>query len=283
MSAFGGRPQHLVNDENSELLNQQIHHELAQTADISLPGSRQAHNSTCLDQLSLLPPELLLQVLSYLLVLRGNIEVERPYDDRWRVTLCPKNSINQCQDNCTDQSERLGGTVTEYVDTAIALVSRTMRDTAIDIFFARNHVVFNYWSDLRDFTSKFPHAVARIQSLHLSHTVDDGWNPPAKKMARTRRLLKRLPHLELSVILMSSSPYESIYEDGFLYELCYFRRPLPESFECSVQWLEEAWYGRKLGLDEGVPKRVQEKLIKIFTGVYGDEIPISTPPPMKVR
>jgi hypothetical protein len=50
-----------------------------------------------------------------------------------------------------------------------------------------------------------------------------------------------------------------------------------------VQWLEEAQYGRKLGLDEGILERVQEKLIKIFTGVYSDKIPISTPPATQKR
>lgn len=62
-------------------------------------------------------------------------------------------------------------------------------------------------------------------------------------------------------------------------DLCHFNRPLPESFECSVKWLE-ALYGREPGLDKGIPERVQEKIIKIFTG---DEIPISTPAPRKVR
>lgn len=284
MSAFGGRPQHIVHDENSELLNQQLHHELAQTTDISLPGSRQAHNPTRLGQLSLLPPELLLQVLSYVIVLRRNIHGWRPYNGPWRLTLRPESSFSQCKGGCIYRSKRLGGTVTEYMDTAaLVLVSQAMRDTTLDIFFARNHFVFMYWSDLRDFASKFRLAAASIQSLHLCHNVSDSWDFSAKELTRTRRRFKSLRHLELNILLQDDSPYESIYEDGFLKELCHLRRPLPESFECSVQWLKEARYGRKFGLDEGIPKRVQEKLIKIFTGIYGDEIPISTPPPRKVR
>jgi hypothetical protein len=102
-------------------------------------------------------------------------------------------------------------------------------------------------------------------------------------MACTRQLLKSLRHLELRLLLSHHSMYESIYEDGFLSELCHFRRPLPESFECSVQWQGEPQFWRELGLDEGTPERVQEKLVKIFTGAYGDEIPLSTPPPEKVR
>src|SRR5271163_3058670 len=148
MSAFGGRPQHIVHDEDTELLNHERSLLLAQTADISLPGSRQAHNPTCLDKLSLLPPELLLQVLSYVLVLRRNFHVWRPYNNGWRFTLCPESSFSQCQGSCIYRSPRLGGTVTEYMDTAIALVSRAMRDTTLDIFFARNHFVFIYMYDL---------------------------------------------------------------------------------------------------------------------------------------
>ena len=288
MFAFGGRPQHLVHDENSELLNQQLHHELAQTADISLPGSRQAHNPTCLGQLSLLPPELLLQVLSYVVVLPGNIHVWPPHKvskHSWCLALCPESSFIQCWGSCRYRSRRLGGTVTEYMDTALLVVSRAMRHTTLDILFARNHFVFIYRFDLRSFASKFPLTAARIQSLRLCHHVADfsSWDSPTEKLACTRRLFKSLRHLELSVLLGSYSPYESIYEDGFLKDLCHFRRPLPDSFECSVRWLEEVLLGRKLGLDEGILERVQEKIIKIFTGVYGDEIPISTPPPRKVR
>jgi hypothetical protein len=106
---------------------------------------------------------------------------------------------------------------------------------------------------------------------------------PAENVACTRRLLKSLRHLDLRVLLSSYSLYESTYEDGFLKKLCHFRKPVPESFECSVQWRGEARYWRKLGLDEGIPERAQEKLIKIFTGVYGDEIPFSTPPPKMFR
>jgi hypothetical protein len=233
--------------------------------------------------LSLLPPELLLQVLSYVLVLRGNIHVWRPYNQGWRLTLCSESSFNQCHGSCIYQSGKLGGTVTEYMDTALVHVSRAMRDTTLDIFFARNHFVFIHWSDLRDFASKLPLAAARIQSLHLCYSVGNCWDPLGKEFARMRRLFKSLRHLELCVLLWEYSPYESTYEDWVLNELCHFRRLLPESFECSVQWLDEVLRGMKLGLDEGIPKRVQEKLIKIFTGVYGDEIPISALPPRKVR
>ena len=160
-----------------------------------------------------------------------------------------------------------------------------MRHTTLDILFARNHFVFVYRYDLGNFASKFPLAAARIQSLRLCHNVDDyfSWDSSTEKMACTRRLFKSLRHLELSVVLNDYSPYESIYEDGFLNELCHFRRPLLESFECTVQWLGEPSSWRTLGLDKGTPERVQEKLIKIFTGVYGDEIPISAPPPRKVQ
>jgi hypothetical protein len=133
-----------------------------------------------------------------------------------------------------------------------------MRYTTLDILFARNHFVLIYRYDLHNFASKFPLAAARIQSLRICHRVDifSSWDSPAEKVACTRRLFKILRHLELSVLLNNYSPYESIYEDRFLKELCHFRRPLPESFECSVQWLEEARYGRKLGLDEGIPELV---------------------------
>src|ERR1700722_8115065 len=296
MSAFGGRPQHNVHDEDSELRNQQLHYELerplllAPTTDISLPGSCQTHNPTCLGQLSL-PPERLLQVLSYVVVLPGDIHVCPPYDDiqyRWRLSLCPESSFKPCWSSCRYPSGRPGGTVADYmdttpryIDTALLLVSRAMRHTTLDILFTRNHFVFSYRYDLPNFASKFPLAAARIQSLRLCYRVDDSssWDPPAENVACTRRLFKSLRHLELNVLLDDSSPYESIHEDGFLKELCHFRRPLPESFKCSVQWVKGARYGGKLGLDEGVPELVREKLIKIFTGVYGDEIPISTPPP----
>jgi len=37
-------------------------------------------------------------------------------------------------------------------------------------------------------------------------------------------------------------------------------------------------------MDEKVPERVRDKLVQIFTGVYGDgDIPFSTPPPKRVR
>jgi hypothetical protein len=100
-------------------------------------------------------------------------------------------------------------------------------------------------------------------------------------VACTRRQLKSLRHLDLRVLLVSYSLYESIYEDGFLKELCHFRRPLPESFKCSVRWHKGSRRWKTPDLDEGLPERVQEKLTKIFTGVYGDEIPFSTPPPKK--
>jgi hypothetical protein len=158
-----------------------------------------------------------------------------------------------------------------------------MRHTTLDIIFERNRFVFLFIHHLQKFASDFPYAAAKIQSLCLHYATDDSSSlyGPIEKVACTRRLLKSLRHLELRVLLQWYSSYESIYEDGFLKELCPFRRPLPESFECSVQWLGKPDYWRMLNLDEGVPERVQEKLIKIFTGVYGDEIPLSTPPPRK--
>src|SRR5271168_5377294 len=145
MSAFGGRPQHLVHDEGSQLLNHERSLPSAQTADISLPGSRQAHNPTCLGQLSLLPPELLLQVLSYVVVAPGSIHFWPPYSDNKYsrcLTLCPESSFSQCW--CICRSGRLGSTVIEYIDTALLLVSRAIRHTTLDILFARNHFVFIY-------------------------------------------------------------------------------------------------------------------------------------------
>jgi hypothetical protein len=294
MAWFGGYPQHIVHDEDSKLLNQQLHRELerslllAQSADISPPSSRQAHDPTCLGQLGVLPPELLLQVISYVVVVPGNIHVYAPHNNSkhgWRLSLCPESLFDLFWGICSCRSGRSSGTVTDYLDTALLLVSRAMRHTTLDVIFARNHFVFTDMHDLRDFASELPPAAARIQSLRLCHTVDDssGWHFPAANVAGTRQLLKNLRHLEFRLLLSNYSVYESIYEDGFLNELCYFRRPLPESFECSVQWQGEPRYWRKLGLDEGIPERVQEKLIKVFTGVYGDEIPISTPPPEKVR
>jgi hypothetical protein len=126
MSAFGGRPQRIAHDEDSELRNQQLHYELerslplAQTTDISLPSSSQAHNPTYLGRSSLLPPELLLQVLSYVVVLPGNIHVCPPYDNsqhRWRLSLCPESSFSPCWGSCRYRSGRPGGTVADYMDT----------------------------------------------------------------------------------------------------------------------------------------------------------------------
>jgi hypothetical protein len=294
MACFKGRPQRLARDKDSELLIQQLGHKLerslllAESPDISLPGCHHAHNPICLGQLSALPLELLIQVLSYVVVVPCNIHVYTPYNNRkngWRLSLCPESSFDPCWGRCSCRSGGLGGTVTDYMDTALLLVSRAMRHTTLDIIFARNHFVFTDIYDLRDFASKLPPVAARIQSLRLWRTVGDSfcWHFLAEDMACTRRLLKSLRHLELRVLLNYPSTYESIYEDGFLIELCHFRKPLPESFECSVQWQGEPHYWRRLGLDEGTPKRVQEKLIKIFTGAYGDEIPFSTPPPEKVR
>jgi hypothetical protein len=238
--------------------------------------------------LSALPPELLIQVLSYVVVVPGNVHVYAPYNNRrhgWRLSLCPESLFDPCWGSCSCRSGRPSGTVTDYMDTALLLVSRAMRYTTLDIIFARNHFVFTDIHDLQDFASNLPPVAARIQSLRLCRTVEDSsrWHSQAENMACTRQLLKSLRHLELRLLLSHHSMYESIYEDGFLSELCHFKRPLPESFECSVQWQGEPQFWRELGLDEGTPERVQEKLVKIFTGAYGDEIPLSTPPPEKVR
>ena len=284
MACFGGRPQHLVHDEDPELLERSLR--LTQSPDISLPGNHHAHNPICLGQLSALPPELLIQVLSYVVVVPGNIHVYAPYNNRekgWRLSLCPESLFNPCWGSCSCQSGRSGGTATDYMDTALLLVSRAMRHTTLDVIFARNHFVFTDMYDLRDFASKLPPVAARIQSLCLCHAVEDSSCWHFENMVCTRQLLKSLRHLELRLLLRYNSMYEWIYEDGFLRELCYFRKPLPESFECSVRWQGEPQYWRQFDLDEGTPERIQEKLIKIFTGAYGDEIPFSTPPPERVR
>jgi hypothetical protein len=312
MSCFGGRQQQVVDDvanDDSELLSLQLHSELEEfvrlSATISPPGGhpknivedlrtradrphREFEQSTVSpNQLSLLPPELLSQILSYVVVVPGNVHIYAPHNNSkhgWRLSLCPESSFDPCWGSCSCRSGRPTGTITDYMDTALLLVSRAMRQTTLDIIFAKNHFVFTDMHDLRDFASELPPAAARMQSIRLCHTVDDSscWHFQAKNMVDTRRLLKSLRHLDLRVLLSNCSFYESIHEDGFLNELCHFRKPLLESFECSVQWRGQARYWRTLGLDEGIPKRVEEKLSKIFSGVYGDDIPFSKPPPEKI-
>jgi hypothetical protein len=241
------------------------------------------------NRLNLLPPELLTQILSYVVVVPGSIHIYAPHGNSkhgWRLSLCPESSFDPAWGNCSCRSGRATGTVTDYMDTALLLVSRTIRQATFDIIFARNHFVFTDIHDLRDFASDLPAAAARIQSLRLHHMVDDSscWPSQAKDMANTRRLLRSLRHLELRILLStSSSSYESIHEDGFLNEICYFGKPLIESVRCSVQWRGQVQYWRSLGLDEGTPRRVQEKLINIFTGIYGDNIPFSEPPPERIQ
>jgi hypothetical protein len=313
MSWFGGREQQVLDDvadDDSVSLSLQLHCELEEYVRLSMAISgaggppkiiledsrthavqlhRELEQSTISqNKLSLLPPELFSQILSYVVVVPGNVHVYAPHNNSkhgWRLSLCPESSFDPCWGSCGCRSGRATGTVTDYMDTALLLVSRTMRQTTLDIMFARNRFVFTDIHDLRDFANELPLAGARIQSLRLHHMVDDSscWPFQARHMESTRQRLKSLRHLELRILLSTSSSYESIHEDGFLNELCHFRKPLLDSFECSVQWRGQARYWRSLGLDEGIPRRVEEKLFKIFTGVYGDNIPFSKPPPEKIQ
>jgi hypothetical protein len=313
MSWLGGSKQQFapdVSDDDSELLSVQLHRELEGSLRLFTttlhPGGQPSsvieepitHAVTLQHKLvpatrgrntlSLLPPELLSQILSYVVVVSGTIHVYAPHGNSqhgWRLSLCPESSFDPAWGSCSCRAGRPTGTVTDYMDTALLLVSRAMRQMTFDIMFASNHFVFTDLPDLRDFTSELPAAAARMQSLRLHHMVDDSscWPFQARHMASTRLLLKSLRHLELRVLLSTSSSYESIHEDGFLNELCHFGKPPIESFGCSVQWRGQARYWRSLGLDEGIPRRVQEKLIKIFTGVYGENIPFSKPPPEKIQ
>ena len=279
-------PRQMVEDvldqDESDLTSQQLHHELEQSlavsADISPPGGR----------LSLLPPELISQIISYVVVVPGNVHIFVPLNNSkhgWRLSLCPESSFDPCWGTCSCQSGRSSGTAAEYLDTALLLVSQAMRQTTLDIIFAKNHFTFTDMHDLRDFATEIPSAAARIQFIRLHHAVDDSsfWAFQAKNMVATRRQLKRLRQLDLRLLLSHCSSYESIHEDGFLNEVCHFRKPLLEKFECSVQWRGQPRYWRSLGLDQNIPARVQTKLVKIFTGVYGDEIPFNKPPPEKIQ
>jgi hypothetical protein len=273
ISPAGGHPKTLI--EGSKTYTGQLQCEPEQS-------------SISQNQLSLLPSELLCQILSYVVVVPGSVHVYPPHNNNkhgWRLSLCPESSFDPCWGSCSCRSGRATGTVTDYMDTALLLVSRTMRQTTLDIIFARNHFVFTDIHELRDFASELPTAAARIQSLRLHYMVDDSscWPFQARHMSSTRRLLKSLRYLHLRILLSTSSSYESIHEDGFLNELCHFRKPIIQSFECSVQWRGQARYWKSLGLDEGIPRRVEEKLIKIFRGVYGDDIPFSKPPPEKIQ
>jgi hypothetical protein len=312
--SWSWRPQQQVCDdvanEDSELPSLQLHRELEDFVRFSptispagghpktlIEGSKTytgqlqcepEQSSISQNQLSLLPSELLCQILSYVVVVPGSVHVYPPHNNNkhgWRLSLCPESSFDPCWGSCSCRSGRATGTVTDYMDTALLLVSRTMRQTTLDIIFARNHFVFTDIHELRDFASELPTAAARIQSLRLHYMVDDSscWPFQARHMSSTRRLLKSLRYLHLRILLSTSSSYESIHEDGFLNELCHFRKPIIQSFECSVQWRGQARYWKSLGLDEGIPRRVEEKLIKIFRGVYGDDIPFSKPPPEKIQ
>jgi hypothetical protein len=315
MAWLGGRKHqaaHNFPDDESELLSRQLHCELEGSlrlfTTILRPGGQQRsvvgepitqtvklqrkleQVKQCRNKFGLLPPELLSQILSYVVAVPGNIHVYAPHGNSkhgWRLSLCPESSFDPAWGSCNCRSGRATatGTATDYMDTALLLVSRAMRQMTFDIMFSRNHFVFTDIHDLRDFASELPAAAARIQSLRLHHMVDDSscWPFQARHMASTRLLLKSLRHLQLRVLLSTTSSYESIYEDGFLNELCHFGKPLIEDFGCSVHWRGQARYWRSLGLDEGIPRRVQEKLIKIFTGVYGDNIPFSKPPPEKIQ
>ena len=279
-------------DEDSGLLSRQPYRELEDSLRLLPPGGRRqdigAKDSEHQSQLALLPPELLSQILSYIVVVPGNVHIYAPQNNSkhgWRLSLCPESYFDPCWGNCGCLSGRPIGTISDYMDTALLLVSRAMRQTTMDIIFAKNHFIFTGMHDLREFASELPPAAARIQSIRLYHAVDDSSCSAfqAKNMVGTRQLLKSLRHLDLRVLLSNCSSYKSMHEDGFLNELSHFRKPLLERFECTVQWRGQALYWRMLGLDEEIPRRVEEKLIKIFTGVYGDDIPFSKPPPEKVK
>ena len=289
-------------EEGLSLPPPQLEQSLLTSADVSPPERRlsivpsqleqslltSADNAPPERRLSLLPPEILRQILSYIVVVPGNVHVNAPRNDSrhgWRLGLCPESFFDPCWGRCGCRSGSPGGPVPEYMDTALLLVSQFMRQTTLDITFAENCFTFTSTFDLRTFASELPAVAARIHSVRLYHNAGDtaSW-PSAETMASTRSLLQRLRHLDLRLILRTtSSSYESLHEDGFLNDICGFRKPLLERFECTVQWQGYKRNWRGPGLDHGIPGRVQAKLIKIFTGVYGDQIPLSNPPLVKIR
>src|SRR6266516_3378712 len=149
-----------VSDDESELLSRQLQCELEGSlqpfATILHPVEQQrnvveepiAHTIKLHDKLeeatlrrnrlNLLPPELLTQILSYVVVVPGNIHIYAPHGNSkhgWRLSLCPESSFDPAWGSCSCRSGRATGTVTDYMDTALLLVSRTIRQTTFDIMF----------------------------------------------------------------------------------------------------------------------------------------------------
>src|SRR5437868_5327394 len=118
-----------VSDDESELLNRQLQCELERSLQpftTILHPVEQQHNvveepivhtrkihdkreeaTLRRNRLNLLPPELLTQILSYVVVVPGSIHIYAPHGNSkhgWRLSLCPESSFDPAWGNCSCRS-----------------------------------------------------------------------------------------------------------------------------------------------------------------------------------
>jgi len=173
-----------------------------------------------------------------------------------------------------------------------------------------NRFTFTSLYELVRFTSHFTASAAKMQHLRLMERVDDYpiTEHRAKSIAKARRALGTLTSLTLHIYLSDWSAYDERHTDGYINELIHLHAHRPcSSFKSSVPAAAPSSCSsyttllpipnlsitvRPRGRHNHTPpflclsKLIEDKLYKVFRGEYGHsvkDIPMSDPPPMKVR
>ena len=236
----------------------------------------------------LLPTEIRHHIYSYVVVKSGPIHVHAPHDNYnhgFRLALCGEDMIEQDWGRCRCRNGSNSNVMVDYLDTALLLVSRSVRREVADILFSRNRFAFTDLSDVLKFSHVFKTSSSRIQSMMIYDRADDYecQKYRQKSVSEARKRLSSLQHLKIFLYLNDWTCYEQVYEDGFLDEISPFNVLPISQFEGYVRWFGSLGSSRN-GCNAAMAKRVEEKLNKIFTGFYdGQEIPRAPRPPRMIR
>lgn len=176
----------------------------------------------------MLPPEIRHQIYAHVVAADQSVHVFPPKGNEkhgYRLSLCDESTYDFQLGHCNCEDGRHGRVQSSFFNTAIFLVSQSVRREALDAFFITNSFTFTCLYELTRFTTKFRQSSSKIQKLRLFERADDYPHSEFRiqGIQKARQRLTGLKHLDLHLFVSDwTHYYEKLYEDGLVLQLLHF-------------------------------------------------------------
>ena len=275
-------------DDEGRQAAAQLHQELQHHVDVECKDVLHEGVKDC-PLYTMLPSEIRHHIFSYLVCVPECIHIFPVKGNPrlgFRLSRCEDSILNLDSGTCNCESGfSPPANPPAYLDTALMLVSKTVRREALDLIFLKNTFTFTSMRDLANFTESFTACASKMQSIRLYARLSDHYLScyAANNAAKARSRLSNLQRLELNCYLDDLSYYDSWYHDGFIAEAVPLAFPKPKDVKVIVRPIK-IWRSQPEAPLVKASEIVQRKLDDVFSGRWtrAKDVPMSDPPKKKV-